>query len=166
MYRITALAVWCFAVWLLLVWTVTVEAAAVGVTVSVGVAAAVAPLGPVVAPWRLLAPRRLAAIVRLGVAAGYRVVRANIWLARIIWSPRMPLATGMVVVPTRMRTDGGLAAVGVISSLAVDNQLVDLDRSRHELLYHCVVVPPQDERYESINGELERRIEPLVADRD
>ena len=31
MYRVTALACWCFAVWLLLVWTITVEAAIVGV---------------------------------------------------------------------------------------------------------------------------------------
>lgn len=165
MYRVTALACWCFAVWLLLVWTITVEVAMVGVIVSVAVAAAVAPLGPVVAPWRLLAPPRLIELVKLGVAAAYRVVRANIWLALVIWSPRMPLATGMVVVPTRMRTDGGVAAIGVISSLAVDNQLIDLDRSRHELLYHCVVVPPEDERYDAINGELERRIEPLVTGR-
>jgi multicomponent Na+:H+ antiporter subunit E len=70
----------------------------------------------------------------------------------------------MVIVPTDARTDGGLAAVGLISSLIVDNQIVDVDRGRHLLQYHAVTVPEGGRRAarEAINGPVERMLEPLT----
>jgi multicomponent Na+:H+ antiporter subunit E len=64
----------------------------------------------------------------------------------------------MVVVPTGARTDGELAAVGLLTSLIVDNQIVDLDRERHELQYHAVDVPPPDpdQARAGINEPVER----------
>ena len=54
-----------------------------------------------------------------------------------------------------------LATVGLLSSLVVDNQVVDVDPSRSEMLYHCVRVPPEDvDAYELVNGPVER----LVSD--
>ena len=50
----------------------------------------------------------------------------------------------MVIVPTTESSDGGLAAVGLITSLIVDNQIVDLDRATHRLQYHAVAVPSLD----------------------
>jgi multicomponent Na+:H+ antiporter subunit E len=130
---------------------------------------ALAPLGEVAGPWRLLTPRRLAAAVVLLASAAGRIVRANLKLSRLIWHPRLrrrdgPLRSGMVIVPTRFASDGQLAAVGVITSLIVDNQLADLDRSCGELQYHAVQVPaggPESKR-QQINGPAEELLAPYA----
>jgi multicomponent Na+:H+ antiporter subunit E len=60
-------------------------------------------------------------------------------------------------VPTTQRADGGLTAVGLVTSVIVDNQIVDVDRSRMQLQYHAVEVPPggPDQKREQINGPVE-----------
>ncbi|MFF0267181.1 Na+/H+ antiporter subunit E [Kribbella sp. NPDC004536] len=151
-----ALTFWCFLIWLALTGLLTVEAVAVGLGVSLLVAWSLAPLGPVARPWRMVSMLRLTGFV------AYKVVRANFSLARRIWTPSLPLATGMVIVRTRFGDEGRVAAVGIVSSLIVDNQIVDLDRSRHELVYHCIAVPAEGRRYDEINGPLERRIAALT----
>ncbi len=69
----------------------------------------------------------------------------------------------MVITPTRERTDGGLAGVGVISSLIVDNQITDLDARAHELQYHAVAVPDggREKAYQQINGPVEKLLKPF-----
>lgn len=156
--QFSALAVWLYGFWLLLTWTVTAEQLVFGALLSVALAAIMAPLGSVCPPWKVLAPGRFLAILALIVASIYRIVRANLSLARRIWSPARPLSSGMMIVPTLARTDGEVAAVGLITSLIVDNQVVDLDRSAQELQYHAVAVPPPKERYERVNGPTERMV--------
>lgn len=158
--RIFALACWCMTVWVLLTWTRTSEQIAVGAAVSLAVAVVLAPLGPVAGPWRLLDPRVAKRTAGLAFVALGRVVVANVRLARRIWSPSLPLRSGMVIVPTTQRSELGLTTVGVVSSLIVDNQIVDVDRSRGRLLYHAVEVPPRDPEAarERINGPLERHL--------
>lgn len=158
MRRFAGLTVWAYAVWIVLTWTRTAEQLLTGLAIAVAVAAAMTPLGEVAAPWSLLRPRRLAALVVFGISALGHVVVANAKLSRRIWSPSRPLRSGMVIVPTRARTDGELAAVGLVSSLIVDNQIVDLDRGAHELQYHAVDVPPRDrdQAVAAINGPVER----------
>jgi len=155
--RVIALFCWAFLVWVLLTWTLTLEQLLFGAGACVVVAVALAPLGDVAGPWRLLTPRRLAATAALLALAASRIVRANLRLSWLIWNPRLPLRSGMVVVPTSQRSEGGLTAVGLITSLIVDNQLVDLDRSRAELQYHAVEVPEggPGRRREAINGPVE-----------
>jgi multicomponent Na+:H+ antiporter subunit E len=152
--------VWAFAVWLLLTWTATLEQLVFGALLAVAVSVALAPLGEVVAPWRLADPRRLGALAELAGTASVRVVRANLGLARRIWTPSRRLSSGMVIVATRLRTDAALGASGLITSLIVDNQIVDLDRNRHVLQYHAVAVPSGDaaERAEAINAPVERLV--------
>jgi multicomponent Na+:H+ antiporter subunit E len=158
--RGVAIAMWAFAVWLLLTWTVAAEQLITGAVIAVGVAAAMAPLRDVVAPWQLLQPRRLAAVLALAGLGLIKIVRANISLAVRIWRPTRPLKSGMVVVPTTLRSDGGLASVGLISSLIVDNQIVDLEREQHVLQYHAVEVPEgtKSEQAEAINAPIERLV--------
>jgi multicomponent Na+:H+ antiporter subunit E len=84
-------------------------------------------------------------------------VRANLSLTRRIWMPSRPVRSGMVIVPTATRTDGEVAASGLLTSLVVDNQLVDLDGTRHELQYHVMALPDGPAR-EAVNGPLERRV--------
>ncbi len=152
--------VWSFGFWLAITWTFTVEQLVSGASVALGLALALAPLGGVIRPWTVLDPRRLPAAIGLGGAAVARIVTANLTLARRIWSPSLPLRSGMVVVPTTMTSEGGLAAVGLITSVIVDNQLVDVDRTRRELLYHAVEVPPGtgDAAAARINLPIERRL--------
>jgi multicomponent Na+:H+ antiporter subunit E len=161
--RLLALFCVAYCTWVLLTWTKTAEQLLVGAVVAAVVAAACAPLGPVAAPWVVLAPRRLWAALRLAGWSSVQIVRANVSLSRRIWSPRRPIRPGMVIVPTAMDTDGELAAVGLVSSLIVDNQIVDLDRHRHELLYHSVWVDTEEplRNRARINGPLEHRIEAL-----
>ncbi|MGH9047851.1 MAG: Na+/H+ antiporter subunit E [Acidimicrobiales bacterium] len=156
--RVLALFLWCFGAWVLLTWTRTWSQLLFGVGVSAVVAAACAPLGPVIRPWRLCSIRRLIAIVRLCGVAFVRIVGANLSLSRRIWTPSLPLRSGMVIVHTRRRGEGELAATGLITSLIVDNQIVDLDRREHELQYHCVWVASEspEENYEAINGPVEK----------
>jgi multicomponent Na+:H+ antiporter subunit E len=161
--RLIALWCWAYLVWVLLTWTLTVEQLLFGALIALAVAVALAPLGEVAGPWLLLRPRALAGGARLLVAAAARVLLANLRLSRRIWDPRRPLASGMVITPTREREDWALAAVGVISSLIVDNQLVDLDARARELQYHAVAVPdggPEEAR-EQINGPVEDLLEPF-----
>lgn len=154
--RAFALGIWAYGVWLLLTWTATAEQLIFGAVLAAGVGALLAPLGEVVGPWQPFAPRRFLAILRLTGYALSAIVRANVSLARRIWSPSRPLSSGMVVVPTTARTDGELAATGVITSLIVDNQVVDLDRSERVLQYHAVAIPLRGDASEEINKPVER----------
>ena len=161
--RLLGLWCWAYLVWALLTWTLTVEQVVFGAFIAAAVAVALAPLGEVAGPWRLLRPRALAGGAWLLVAAAGRSFRANLRLSRRIWDPRRPLASGMVITPTRERQDWGMAAVGVISSLIVDNQITDLDTRAHELQYHAVAVPdggPEQAR-EEINGPVEDLLAPF-----
>ena len=161
--RLIGLWCWAYLVWALLTWTRTVEQVLFGVVIAAAVAVALAPLGEVAGPWRLLRPRALAGGAWLLAAAAGRVLLANLRLARRIWDPRRPLSSGMVITPTRERQDWGLAAVGVISSLIVDNQLTDLDARAHELQYHAVAVPEggAEQARAQINGPVEDLLKPF-----
>lgn len=154
------MSVWSFGVWLLLTWTVTLEQLVFGAILSIAVGVALRTTGSVVPPWRVIGPRRLAAIAVLAGSAVVRIVRANVGLARRIWSPRRPLASGMLIVPTSVTSDGAVAATGLITSLIVDNQIVDVDRHRHLLQYHAVSVPRggKEAQSEAINAPVERMI--------
>jgi multicomponent Na+:H+ antiporter subunit E len=134
------------------------EALLFGAGIAAVVAVALAPLGEVARPWRLLHPRRLVAAVRLCLVAAGRAVMANLRLSRRIWAPSRPLRSGMVIAETTQDSPGGLTAVGLLTSIIVDNQLVDLDVAAHRLAYHAVAVPEGDARQvsEAINAPVER----------
>jgi multicomponent Na+:H+ antiporter subunit E len=161
--RIIGLWCWGYLVWALLTWTLTVEQLLFGAAIALAVAVALAPLGEVAGPWRLLRPRALLGGAWLLVAAAGQVLLANLRLSRRIWDPRRPLASGMVITPTRERQDWSVAAIGVISSLIVDNQIVDLDVRAHELQYHAVAVPEggAEQARERINGPVEDLLKPF-----
>lgn len=155
--RRCALFAWAYGVWIVLSWTRTAEQLAVGAVLALVTALVCAPLGPVVAPWSLLGPRRLLAVLRLAAWSAPQIVRANLSLSRRIWSPSRPLRPGMVIVPTELRSEGGLTAVGLITSLIVDNQIVDVDRLHHELQYHAVWITTDDPKVNraQMNGPVE-----------
>lgn len=156
--RTGTLAIWAYAVWLLLTWTVTAEQLIFGGLLAITVGLAMAPLGEVVRPWRLLNPLRTVALLRLIISSAGRIVVANVSLARRILSPSRPLASGMLIVPTNAHTDREIGATGLITSLIVDNQIVDVDRSRDELQYHAVAIPrgTKLEKAEQVNAPVER----------
>ncbi len=156
-----ALGIWSLGAWVLLTWMFTLEQLVAGVVVAAAVAAALGPLGPAARPWLIADPRRLHAAGRLGLGVAGRMVVANVRLARRIWTPSLPLRSGMIIVPTEARTEGGLMAVGLLTSLIVDNQLVDVDRRRGLLQYHAIDVPDGDARA-AINGPIERLLSPVV----
>ena len=163
--RIAALTGWAYLAWLLLTWSATLEQQLTGLGLALALGVLLAPLGAVAAPWRLLEPRRLFAVARLILAALARIIVANLDLARRIWAPSLPLHSGMIIVSTEQRDDGGLAATGLLTSLIVGNQIVDVDRRRHELQYHAIDVPhgnrarPEDD----VNAPIERLLEPIVG---
>jgi multicomponent Na+:H+ antiporter subunit E len=159
MARFAALTMWAYLVWVLLTWTFTLEQQLFGVGLALLVAGAMTPLGAVVRPWRLLEPRRAVALGWLILSAAGRIAAANARLARRIWAPSRPLASGMVVTPTDATSDAGLAAVGLTTSLIVTSQIVDLDRENDELQYHTVAVPA-DRR--QLNGPIEALVKPLA----
>lgn len=152
-----ALALWAFAAWLVLTWTVDSEQLIAGAILAVCVAVALAPLGSAAGPWQLV--RHLPGLLRLVAACLVRIVRANLSLAGRIWRPSRPLASGMVVVPTETRTPAEQAATGLLTSLIVDNQIVEL--GEREFQYHAVSVPAEDPA-EHINAPTERLILPLT----
>ena len=162
--RVLALLAWCFLAWLMLAWMLTAESLVVGAAVSAAVALACAPLGTVAGPWVLLQPRRLVALVRLAAHLLGRIVLANVRLSVWVWRGGKPPASGMVDVPTRMSGPGGVAAGGLLSSLVVDNQIVDVDLEHGRLLYHALDVPAgdADAAYAAVNGPIEARLRPLV----
>lgn len=135
------------------------EQAVYGAGVSVAVALVLAPLGPVARPWRALRPRRLVRLAALAATSTVRIVSANLVLARRVWSPSLPIRTGMLVIPTDLRSDGGITVIGLLGSIIVDHQLVDIEPGR--LQYHAVWVASEDpiEARERINGRLERLLQ-------
>src|SRR5690242_5769424 len=155
--RQLALWVWSYLTWVLLTWTATVEQLVVGAVVAAVAAVVLAPLGPVVRPWLLLDPRRLARLARLGARGLARSARANVALAGRIAAPHPSLPTGMLIVPTRAVTAADYAAVGIVTSLIVHNQLVDGDVHGRRLQYHTVEVTSEDpERNRAaVNGPVE-----------
>lgn len=132
-----------------------------GTAVSILAAVVISPLGAAARPWLLLDVRRLGRLVALVATSLVRIVRANVSLARRVWSPSLPLRSGMVVFPTRAKSDGAVTAVALVSSVIVDNQIVDLEPGRFQ--YHAVWLDSTDpaDVYETINGPLERLILPL-----
>lgn len=164
MRRVVAVAAWAYLVWVLLTWTRTLEQLLAGLALAIAVGLVMAPLGAVAGPWRLLAPRRLVALARLIFATLGRIAMANVDLARRVWMPSRPLRSGMLVVPTAQRTDGGLAATGLITSLIVGNQVVDVDRQGHQLQYHSIELPHGNRKHpeDDVNAPTERLIAPLV----
>ena len=155
------MALWSGAAWALLTWKATVEQIAYGVAVSLAVAVILAPLGPVALPWRLLRPDRLWRLAALLATSAGRIVGANLVLARRVWSPSRPIRTGMLVVPTELTSSGAVTALGLLGSIIVDHQLVDLEAGR--LQYHAVWVASEDpsEARERINGPVERLLLPI-----
>ena len=132
-----------------------------GAVTSVLAALVISPLGPAARPWLLLDVRRLGRLLALAGVSLVRIIRANVGLARRVWSPTLPLRSGMLVFPTKMKSDGGVTAVALVSSVIVDNQLVDVEPGRFQ--YHAVWITSTDpdEAYEAINGPLERLVQPL-----
>ncbi|HEY2214249.1 MAG TPA: Na+/H+ antiporter subunit E [Acidimicrobiales bacterium] len=161
--RVLALWIWGVAIWVLLTWTATASQALFGAGFALAAAMACAGLGPVAEAQHVFGPSRLVHSVLLLGAAAWRIVRANLSLARRIWLPTRPLRSGVVIVATEMRSDGALTAVGILTSVIVDNQLMDIDRRRNELQYHAVSVTSDDPEanYEQMNGPIERRIQGL-----
>jgi multicomponent Na+:H+ antiporter subunit E len=121
------------------------------------------PLGDVLLPWKVLSISRIWTLAQIVVYVLANMVRANVSLSRRIWSPSRPLHPGMLVVPTNSSTDGQMTAIGVLTSLIVDNQIVDLDPDRHRLQYHAVSVESDDpdSNRQRINGPLEDLISSL-----
>lgn len=154
-------ALWAGVAWVLLTWTASVEQAVYGVVVSVATALILWPLGPPARPWKALRPSRLLRLATLAVTSTARIVWANLVLARRVLSPARPIRTGMLVVPTEVRGDGAVTVLGLLGSIIVDHQLVDLEPGR--LQYHAVWVVSEDpvEARERINGRLERLLQPL-----
>ncbi|MDQ3980534.1 MAG: Na+/H+ antiporter subunit E [Actinomycetota bacterium] len=152
---------WAGLAWILVTWTATVEQALYGVAVSIAVALILVPLGLPARPWQLLRPRPLVRVVTLVATSLARIVGANVTLARRVWSPSLPIRTGMLVVPTDLKSDGGITVIGLLGSIIVDHQLVDLEPGR--LQYHAVWVASEDpiEARERINGQLERLLKPF-----
>ncbi|MGH9296468.1 MAG: Na+/H+ antiporter subunit E [Acidimicrobiales bacterium] len=165
--RVAALSCWAFLTWVILTWTLTVEQMAFGVCIALVVGFSLAHLGRVSGPWVLLSPKRLASSLLLLAESSVRIVRANLSLGRRIWSPRRALRPGMIIVPTEMRSEMGVAAVGIITSLIVDNQIIDVDRRRHELQYHAVFVESDDpeENTKSVNEPIEVRLTEVLRHR-
>ncbi|MGI5240861.1 Na+/H+ antiporter subunit E [Dactylosporangium sp. CA-139066] len=153
MSRVVALFCWAELTWTLLSFTATAEQITAGVIVSLIAALACAPLGPVAGPWRLLLPRRIPPLLALSAAVAWRVVRANLDLTRRIWTPGRP-PSGMLTTPTQARTDAELTAVGLLTSLIVNSQLVDVDQQRHRLRFHVVSVGADD----PVNRAIEARV--------
>lgn len=137
------------------------EQALYGAAVSIAVALVLLPLGAPAAPWRLLPPLKLARLVAVVATSAARIVGANIVLARRVWSPSRPIRTGMLVIPTQLRSDGGITVLGLLGSIIVDHQLVDLEPGR--LQYHAMWVATEDpiEARERVNGRLERLLKPF-----
>jgi multicomponent Na+:H+ antiporter subunit E len=153
-----AIWVWCMVAWTLLTWSASVEQLLTGALVSAAVAGCLSRLGGAVRPWRLLYPSRLRRLLALAGTVLWQSLRASARLALRAWSPGPPVRPGMLVVPTGARTAAEHTAVGLLSSLVVDNQLVDVDPERHTLQYHAVWVSDVDRQANRrrINGPIER----------
>jgi multicomponent Na+:H+ antiporter subunit E len=166
-WRALSLSCWSFLVWVILTWTLTVEQMAFGAAIALVVGWSLAGLGNVSGPWALLSPRRLGPTLALAIRAAGSIVKANISLSRRIWSPSRPLRPGMVIVPTEMRTEAGVAAVGIVTSLIVDNQIVDVDRNRDELQYHAVWIESDDAETNArvVNAPVERHLQKVLRAR-
>jgi multicomponent Na+:H+ antiporter subunit E len=163
MRRVIALTLWVFGVWVLLTWTRTWSQLAFGLCISITIALVCAPLGEVIRPWTLLRPSRLLTTGALLFDALTRIVRANLSLAKRVWTPSLPLRSGMVIVPTIQHSEGALTAVGLITSLIVDNQIVDVDVEGREMQYHGVWIPSgePEANFDRVNGPVERHISRL-----
>ena len=167
MMTLGGLFAWSFLVWVVLTWTLTFEQMVFGLVLAALVSVALGSLGRVCGPWCLLRPRRLAPLLKLFAVTAGKILVANLRLSARIWSPCLPLSSGMVLSATEQRSDGGLATVGLLTSLVVDNQIVDVDRRNHRLQYHAVAVPPRGQlnARNAINGPVEDLIEPLQGRR-
>lgn len=160
--RAAKLACWAFLIWLLLTWTVTAEQLAFGAGLALLTGAALCGVVEPPATRHLLRPRFWFALLGLAVASLGRIVRANVQLARRIWTPSRPLRSGMIIVPTSARAPTAMGFSGLITSLIVDNQITDLDVGRREFQYHAIAVPRGNARSEAINAPTERWLARLV----
>ncbi len=159
---------WIFALWVIFTWTAAVEQLVWGTAVALLLAGPLAGTGRVARPWKALAPRRMWAASRLLAVYLARMTKANLGLARRIWTPRLPLRSGMVLVADPTTTDGSLTWLALMTSTIVDNQLVDVDDAsppgHRRLQYHGVWIPTfdPDANAARIEGSIPRWLE-LIA---
>ncbi|WP_246336430.1 Na+/H+ antiporter subunit E [Flexivirga oryzae] len=151
--------VWAFLCWLVLTWSTETEQLVSGALLAGAVTAGNYGLGTVARPWAVLDPRRLVALMRLAGTSGGRLLVAGMSLSRVVWSGGSRPGSGLVAIGTDEHRDGGLATVGLLTSLTPDNQLVDLDRRRSVLLYHTLRVrPDRAEQRRALTGSVEHAI--------
>ncbi len=124
----------------------------VGIGVAVGASYALSALGetaPRIGSWRAAA--KLVGIVSVDI------VRSNIAVVRILLSRRTePRRSGFVVVPIRLRSPIGLAALSIVLTSTPGTAWLDYNSARGELLIHVFDLIDEQEWIELISNRYER----------
>jgi multicomponent Na+:H+ antiporter subunit E len=147
-----------FLIWLVANNSLAVEVLVVGAAISALLAALFLPFARVYADIRWTPRVLLHALAFLGIFL-WELVKANLNVARLVFSPRIRIRPGIVEIRTRLKSPMGRLALANAITLTPGTLVVDI---RDDALFiHWIVVSEQDPQAatRAIAGRFEKYLE-------
>lgn len=88
----------------------------------------------------------------------WELVVANLSVARVVVSPRLPIKPGVVAVPLDVRTDAEITLLANLITLTPGTMSVEVSDDRRVLYVHAIDVGDRDGLVSSIKQGFERRV--------
>lgn len=86
------------------------------------------------------------------------ILKANIMVARIVFSPKIDIKPGIIAVPINTITNGGITAIANTITLTPGTLTIDLSEDKSVLYVHCIDASDPDGIRESIKNDLEKYV--------
>lgn len=86
------------------------------------------------------------------------IIKANILVAKIVLSPKINIKPGIIAVPLRTRTNGGITAIANTITLTPGTLTIDVSDDRSVLYVHSIDASDPEAVCKSIRDDLEKYV--------
>ena len=98
---------------------------------------------------------KIPSLMRYFMKLAIEIMKASIFVAKIIIQPTINIKPGIISVPIRAKTDLGITTLSNTITLTPGTLTVDVSDDRSTLYVHCIDIDDADEIRNSIRDELE-----------
>ena len=127
-----------FVVYLVLSGNITVPNLVVGVLIALGISRLLPPRKGATFNWKRI-PSFVWALFRYIFVVIWDVLKGGITTARIVLSPKMPLKTGIIAIPSGSKSELGTALSAHATTLSPGELVVEMD-AEGTMYTHCLNV--------------------------
>jgi len=143
------------AIILLILWLILQQSAGLGHILLGGVIAILASLAASLIIPEPLIVRRPLKVLQLIVVAGLDIVRSNIAVMLILFSPRPQPTAAFIEMPLKLTNTFGLAVLACLITATPGSAWLEYDRERSTVLIHVFDLVDADEWVETIKNRYE-----------